>query len=167
MSDTTSAHDKVWELIKDIKFGMFVHRHPGGMLHSHPLTTQNKKMDEAATLYFFISQASELFTNVKADGNVNVSYANPEKDSYVSLSGQAEISNDRAKMEELFNPLVKAWFPGGVNDPNLALLTVRLQHAEYWDAKEGQMKQLLKMAIAAATGNHVKLKAEHKELNMG
>lgn len=164
MSDRKSDHDKLWDLIKDIKFGLLVHRHPNGMLHSHPLTTQNKSIDEGSTLWFFIGKDSELYTNVQADGNVNVSYANPEKDSYVSLSGQASISSDRAKKEELFGTLTKAWFPGGVDDPNLALLAVRLNHAEYWEAKEGQTKQLIKMALAAISGEKVHLKAEHKEL---
>lgn len=166
MSDRQSDHEKLWELIKDIKFGLLVHRHANGMLHSHPLTTQNKSIDEGSILWFFIGKDSELYTNVQKDGNVNVSYANPEKDSYVSLSGQASISGDRAKKEELFNTMTKAWFPGGVDDPNLALLAVRLHHAEYWEAKESQTKQVLKMAFAAMTGDQVKLKAEHKELQV-
>ena len=161
-----SAHDTLWNLIKDIRFGMFIHRHPGGMLHAHPLTVQNKKFDEGSTLYFFISQSSELFTNVKADGNVNVSFADPGKDSYVSLSGQATISNDRAKVAELFDTIDQAWFQGGPNDPDLALLTVKIDHAEYWDMKESQMKQLFKMAKAAVTGKGPDLKAEHKEVQL-
>jgi general stress protein 26 len=161
-----STHDTLWDLIKDIKFGMFVHRHPNGMMHAHPLTVQNKKLDEGHTLYFFISQSSELFTNVKTDGNVNVAFADPGKDSYVSLSGQASISSDRAKLEELFTPMAKAWFKGGVDDPDLALLTVNIHHAEYWDMKESQMKQLFKMAKAAITGEGPNLKADHKEVHL-
>jgi general stress protein 26 len=166
MSHDTTPQEKLWDMIKDIKFGMFVHRHPGGMLHAVPLTTQNKKFDEGNTLYFFISQSSEMFTNVKADGNVNVTYASPDKDSYVSLSGDATVSYDRAKIEELFTPIAKAWFKGGVDDPDLALLTIRIHHAEYWDMKESQMKQLFKMAKAAVTGDGPHLKADHKEVHL-
>jgi general stress protein 26 len=165
MSDKT-PHDTLWDLIKDIKFGMFIHRHPGGMLHAHPLTTQNKKFDEGSTLYFFISQSSELFTNVKADGNVNVSYADPGKDSYVSLSGQAVIAEDQAKKEELWSQVARAWFPAGVNDPDLALLEIHIHHAEYWDVKESKMVQLAKMAKAALTGDTPPRLGEHKELHL-
>ena len=60
MSHHATDHETLWDLIKDIKFGMLTHRHANGMLHAHPLTTQNRKLDEGSTLYFFISRKSEL-----------------------------------------------------------------------------------------------------------
>ena len=60
MNDPTNAHETLWKLIKDIRFGMLTHRTSTGMLHAHPLTTQNKKLDTHADLYFFISQKGEL-----------------------------------------------------------------------------------------------------------
>ena len=157
--------EKLWDLIKDIKFGMLTHRHSSGMMHSCPLTTQNKKLDENSVLYFFISRKSEMATALLTDGNVNVSYAHPGDDSYVSVSGKAAIAEDQARKEELWSSFAKAWFPGGVNDPDLALLEVRIHHAEYWDVKESKMVQLAKMASAAVTGKQAHL-GEHKELNL-
>jgi general stress protein 26 len=165
MSHNTD-HEKLWELIKDIKFGMLGHRHSDGMLHSHPLTTQNKSMDEGATLYFFISAASEIATRIASDANVNVSYADPGADSYVSVSGTAQIVHDSAKKEQLWSPMNKAWFPGGVTDEDLALMEVRIAHAEYWDVSDSKMVQLAKMAKAAITGERPRNLGEHKELNM-
>ena len=157
--------EKLWDLIKDIKFGMLTHRHSSGMMHSCPLTTQNKKLDEHSMLYFFISRKSEMASALLADANVNVSYAHPGDDSYVSVSGKAVIAEDQAKKEALWSSFAKAWFPGGVNDPDLALLEVRIHHAEYWDVKESKMVQLAKMATAAVTGKPPHL-GEHKELNL-
>jgi general stress protein 26 len=159
-------HEKLWELIKDIKFGMLAHRHGDGMLHSHPLTTQNKSMDEGSVLYFFISAASEIATRISGDGNVNVSYADPGADSYVSVSGTAKVVNDLAKKEQLWSPMAKAWFPGGPTDEDLALLEVRIVHAEYWDVGDSKMVQLAKMAKAAVTGERPRNLGEHKELNV-
>ena len=119
MSHTTD-HEKLWDLIKDIKFGMFAHRHTDGMIHSHPLTTQNKSVDEGATLYFFVPKDGDIARHVAEDGVVNVSYANTSSDSYVSEAGRASLLEDQAKKEELFTPMAKAWFPGGVTDPDLA-----------------------------------------------
>ncbi|RZI63536.1 MAG: general stress protein, partial [Variovorax sp.] len=85
----SNDHQKLFDLIKETRFGMFVHRHHDGLLHSHPLTTQNKSIDEGATLYFFVPKDGEIVRNVAADNAVNVSYANPDKDSYVSISGRA------------------------------------------------------------------------------
>ena len=56
MDHNTPAHETLWKLIKDIRFGMLTHRTASGMLHAHPLTTQNKQLDAGADLYFFISR---------------------------------------------------------------------------------------------------------------
>ena len=158
-------HETLWNLIKDIKFGMLTHRHSTGMMHSCPLTTQNKALDEDSVLYFFISRKSELASAMAADANVNVSYADPGDDSYVSVSGVSAIVEDQAKKQALWSSVAKAWFPGGANDPDLALLAVTIHHAEYWDVKESKMMQLAKMATAAFTGKQPHL-GEHKELNL-
>ncbi|MGJ7581029.1 pyridoxamine 5'-phosphate oxidase family protein [Variovorax sp. RHLX14] len=166
---TTSANDqqKLWELIKDTRFGMLVHRHSDGMLHSHPLTTQNKDVDEDATLYFFIPKDGEIARHVATDSVVNVSYANTSSDSYVSIAGNAALLEDQAKKEQLFNAFAKAWFPKGVTDPNLGLLTVKIDDAEYWDVDDSKMVQLFKMAKAAMTGETPKQMGEHKKLDLG
>lgn len=166
-TDTTNDHQKLWELIKDTRFGMFVHRHHDGMLHSHPLTTQNKQLDEGAMLYFFVPKDGEIARNLSADDVVNVAYANTDKDSYVSVSGHAALLEDPAKKEELFTSMAKAWFPAGVTDPNLGLLTVRIGHAEFWDVDDSKMVQVFKMMKAAVTGETPKNLGEHKSLNIG
>ena len=166
MSASKSDHDTLWELIKGIKFGMLTHRNAHGMLHAHPLTTQNESLDAESHLYFFISRKSELAQSLQQDGNVNVSYADPGDDSYVSVSGQAVIAEDPEKKKALWSPLARTWFPAGASDPDLALLEVRIHHAEYWDVKESKMVQLAKMAKAALTGETPPRLGEHKELHL-
>ncbi|MDQ6881990.1 MAG: pyridoxamine 5'-phosphate oxidase family protein [Pseudomonadota bacterium] len=166
MSKTQTPQETLWHLIKDMKFGMFTHRHADGQLHAHPLTTQNRSLDEAGLLYFFVSKKTELGQRVQADGNVCVTYGDPGKDTWVSISGTARVNDDRATKERLFNPIVKAWFPGGLEDPNLELVEVKINHAEYWNITESKMTQLLKMTTAAVTGTPPKM-GEHRELNLG
>ena len=166
MSEGKSDHQTLWDLIKDIKFGMFTHRHANGMMHSQPLTTQNKSMDEGNRLYFFVSRSSDVAKQVMQDDNVNVSYTDPGDDSYVSVSGKALIVEDMGKKETLWSPMAKAWFPGGHADTDLALLEVLISHAEYWDVKESKMVQVAKMLKAAVTGNPPTNMGEHKELKM-
>jgi general stress protein 26 len=153
-------------LIKDIKFGMLTHRHSNGLMHSVPLTTQNKSDDEADELFFFISRKGELAKSIPQDGSVNVSYAHPGDDNYVSVSGQGSILEDQAKKDQLFSLISKAWFPGGATDPDLALLKIKIGHVEYWDSKDSKMVQLLKIATAAMTGNPPKNMSEHKEFSL-
>jgi general stress protein 26 len=165
-SQTTKQadHDTLWELIKDIRFGMLTHRHGDGSLQGHPLTTQNQSIDEGATLYFFISEKSEMASRLREDSNVNLAYANTDADTYVSVAGKAQFSNDQSTKERLWSPMTKAWFPGGVTDPDLALLTVKITHAEYWNVKDSKATQLFKMARSAVTGERPEM-GEHKELN--
>ena len=117
-------------------------------------------------MYFFISKSGELYERLLTDGEVNVSYADPGDDSYVSVSGQARAVDDQGQKEALWTPMAKAWFPGGPTDPDLALLAVRIRHAEYWDVDESKMVQLFKMAKAAITGEPPRSLGEHKELTL-
>jgi len=165
MSKDKNPHDRLWEMIKDIRFGMLTHRHPEGGLHSHPLTTQNKALGPQNILYFFVSRHTELGQRLQADGNVNVSYADPHKDIYVSITGHATISEDLDAKQRLFNPMVRAWFPGGPTDPDLELVEVHITHAEYWDVKESKPTQLFKMAAAAVSGEKPVM-GEHKEVRV-
>ena len=166
MKNDRPVHDNLWDLIKDIKFGMFTHRDAHGVLHAHPLTTQNKSMDENSTLYFFVKSNSEIVSAVAAEQQVCVTYADPGSDSYVSVSGEARIDNDQAKKEALFTPMSKAWYPAGPTDPSLTLVTVRLQHAEYWESDNGAMVQLFKIAKAAISGDGPPDLGEHKKVHL-
>ena len=166
MTTHTEPRKHLWELIKPIRFGMLTHRHSEGMLHSHPLTTQNKSLDEDASLYFFVSRSSEVGQRLREDGNVNLAYANPDKDTWVSVTGTARVLEDMAKKKELFNPIAKAWFPGGPEDPDMELVEVRIDEAEYWNVKDNKLLQLLKMGKAAITGTRPKKMGEHEEVHL-
>ena len=144
---------------------MLTHRHTDGTLHSHPLTTQNRSLKPGEPLYFFVSRQTEVGQRLRADGNVCLSYADLKEDRWISVSGQATISEDMDTKKKLFNALAKAWFPGGAEDPDLELVEVRIVNAEYWDIKESKVTQLLKMASAAVTGNKPEM-GEHRELNV-
>ena len=165
MSGSLSGQHTLWDLIKVCKFGMLTHQHSDGLLHSHPLTTQNKLLDESSMLYFFISEKSEMAAALRKNGNANVAYVNLDDDTYVSLAGQAEVSKDLAKVEELWSPMAKAWFSGGPTDPDLALLSVHIAHAEYWNVDDSKMTQLAKIAKAVLTGKRPNM-GEHKEVRV-
>jgi len=164
---TTTTNDeraKLWDLIKATRFAMLTHRHGDGQLHSHPLTTQNKKVDEGGMLYFFVPKDGDIARHVANDSSVNLAYSDTGEDSYVSIAGQAALIEDAAKKEELFTTMAKSWFPKGAGDPNLGLLGVRIVEAEYWDVEDSKMVQLMKMAKAAMTGKPPAGLGEHHKL---
>ena len=161
----TTSEATLWDLIKDIKFAMFTTHSPEGTLQSRPMTTQNAKLDEQNSLWFFMSRSNEPATDLVAAPQVCVIYADPGKDSWVSVSGQASVIEDAAKKKQLWNVMTQAWFPKGVDDPDLALVQVRISSASYWNVKENQIVQLLKMAAAVITGKPPQL-GEHAEVKM-
>ena len=166
MMNDTQHRIQLWDLIKDIRFAMFTTHHANGHLHARPMTTQNRSMDENSSLWFFMARSSEPVADLTADPVVNVVYADPGSDSYVSISGNAEVCDDMGLKEKLWNKFAEAWFPAGFTDPDLALVQVKILHANYWDVKESKIVQLFIMAQAAVTGNPPKSLGEHATIHM-
>ena len=129
------------------------------------MTTQNKSLDEDESLWFFMSRSSDAVEDLSEDATVHVAYADPDRDAYVSVSGTASVVDDRAKKEQLWSKLTQAWFPKGIDDPDLALVRVQITHAEYWDVKDSKPVQLFKMAKAAVTGKPPDMQ-EHGRVRM-
>ncbi len=145
------ALDKLAELIKDINIAMLTTIEADGNLHSRPMATIKPDKSDG-TLWFFTNKDSAKVDEVRHDDRVSLSYAEPGDNCYVAVSGTARLVHDRAKMEELWNPLYRAWFPEGLDDPHLALLKVSAERAEYWDAPSSKMVQLYGFVKAIATG---------------
>ena len=166
MNDSSDSREHLWKLVKDIKFAMFTTRHgSNGHLHSRPMTTQNTSLGADESLWFFMSKKGGPVDDLKADPIVNLVYADPGADTWVSVSGTAAMIEDPAKKKQLWNKMTEAWFPGGPGDPDLALVQVQIVHANYWDVKESQIVQLYEMAKAVVTGKPPKL-GEHGEVRM-
>ncbi len=155
---------KLWALIKDIKYGMFTAHHGNGHLHSRPMTTLNRD-EQSGVLWFFMSRSGEPAIDIESVPEVNVSYSDAGRDAYVSVSGTARIVNDPARKNMLWSPLMQAWFPGGVGDPDLALIAVTINHAEYWDVKTNKATKIYEMAKAAMTGTRPDI-GEHGQVRM-
>jgi general stress protein 26 len=103
-------------------------------------------------LWFFTKEHSAKVDEVAHDQHVSLAYSDPAKDRYVSVSGRCRLVLDKEKARELWNPTLKAWFPDGLDDPELALLCVRVEKAEYWDTPNSRMVQLVGMVKAVVTG---------------
>jgi general stress protein 26 len=167
MTDTTTQSvqlQSLTEKVKKVEFGMFTTRDQSGLLSSRPLTQQ--QVDEFGQLWFFTSDKMPFTHELAANPQVNVSFSDVKESLYVSISGRAELLKDRVKAQELWNPMVKAWFPGGLDDPDLALIKVTIEAAETWDTHSSRMTQLYAMAKAALTGERPKNVGEHEKIRM-
>ena len=161
--ERAEAIKKMGELIKDIKFGMLTTVDEDGSLRSRPMATQQVEFD--GDLWFFTNASAPKVDEVEHDRHVNVSFAAPEKQRYVSVSGTARLVRDRKKAEQLWNPFYKAWFPKGLDDPDLALLKVHVGKAEYWDSSSSAVVHLVGFVKAVATGTPYQ-PGENEKINL-
>ena len=140
---------KLNDLIMDIDFAMLT-TIDGGALRSHPMSPQDFDFD--GDLWSSSSSRTHKIEEVEKDNRVNVSYASPDTNTYVSVSGTAAIVKDKAKIDEYWNDILKAWFPEGKDSPDLVLLKVAVEQAEYWDAPSSTIVQLAGFVKAMVTG---------------
>lgn len=164
MNHTTNqdAVKKVAELIKDIDIAMLTTVEADGTLRSRPMGTQQVEFD--GDIWFFTSDETAKVDEIARQNRVNVSYAKPDKQRYVSVSGTAELVNDRAKMEALWSPIYKAYFPKGLDDPSLRLLKIHAEKAEYWESS-GLLPTVIAF-VQAMAGKEADL-GENERLNLG
>lgn len=164
-SATPENLSALWPKIERVRVGMFTTIDEHGHLVSCPMT--NQQVDHHGSLWFFTSDQSSMSRNIAARSEVNVSFVHADESLYVSVSGHAEHVTDREKMREMWNPLVAAWFPDGLDDPHLALVKVVIASVEYWDSELSKMTQLMKMARAAITGHPPEIKpGEHGRIHL-
>ena len=143
---------KIGELIKDIDFGMLTTVDAEGRLHSRPMST-NKKVKFDGDVWFFTYASTPKVYEIEKKPSVNVAFADPKGQTYVSLSGRAELVRDPAKLKELWTPELKAWFPKGLEEPDIALLKINAEHGEYWDAPASIVAHAISLVKAVTTGS--------------
>jgi general stress protein 26 len=149
---------KLRELVKDIDFCMLTTMDEAGDLHSRPMSS-NGNIDPEGDIWFFTSASSHKVSEIEKLPKVNVSFADPDNQHYISISGTAQLVRDQNKIEELWRPEFKMWFPEGKDDPEVALLRISLEKAEYWDSPSSTVGFMLNFVSSLVTGKE----ADHGE----
>jgi general stress protein 26 len=152
------------EMIKDIDFCMLTTIDENGDLHSRPMSS-NGQIDANGDLWFFTSASSNKVSEIANSPKVNVSFADPKNQKYISTTGTAELVRDRQKIEELWKPEFKIWFPEGKDDPQIALLRVNLTKAEYWDSPSSTVGYVLSFVSSLVTGKQPDV-GENKKVDL-
>lgn len=146
----TSAEEQqeIWRKAEKLRFAMMTTRSSDATLGSRPMTLQG--VDGDGTLWFFTSADTQLVEDVHEDRAVNVAFADPGDDFYLSISGIGHFIDDRQKVEALWTPMAAAWFDGPT-DPKLAMLRVQPERVDYWKNDAGRLVQMAAMAKAVLT----------------
>ena len=160
----TADFQKLREMIKDIDFCMLTTVDENNDLHSRPMSL-NREVDQEGNLWFFTSVNTHKVSEVNRTPKCNVSFAKPDDYRFVSISGRAELVREKEKIKELWKPELKVWFPKGTDDPDLALLRIEIEKAEYWDSPSSTAASVVSFVSALIKGESPNL-GENKKLDL-
>jgi general stress protein 26 len=151
------------KLIKKVRIAMLTTRSGEGRLVSRPLYTKDVEFD--GDLWFFTGLDTQKVHELVANPQVNVAYAEPSDQIFVSVDGRAEVVRDPAKIAELWSDADTLYFKQGRSDPNLVLLRIRAETAETWTSASTAIGRAFKFLKARATGDVNDL-GEHKHVEL-
>jgi general stress protein 26 len=139
---------KIWEMIKDIKVGMLVTL-DDDVPRARPMHLVQDAYD--GTIWFYTRRSAEKVTETDRDHDVCLTFSDQDEGVYVSLSGKAQLTNNQALIDKYWNPFIAAWFPEGKEDPEVALLEIKVEMGEHWMSTESKAFQLYEFAKANLT----------------
>ena len=152
---------KLRSLLEGARIGMLTTIGEKGELCSRPMAMQ--ELDPKGCLWFFTGMHTHTVTEIERDSRLNVSVVHGS--TYVSMSGSGAVVDDAKKASELWNPLYKAWFPKGLEDPDLTLIKANVERAEYWDTPGGVVTTVIGYVKSLTTGEVAEV-GEHGQLGV-
>lgn len=167
-TNDNAGHQKVLDLIKDIRVALLVTSDAGGHLRGRPMSAMSRPSDARAfdgVLWFASRESTAKLDEIAQHPNVLLAYSEPKDQNYVSVSGTAQVVRDPAKVRELWSEPARVWFPKGPDDPDIALIRVEIESAEYWDAPSSAWVYAIGYAKARLTGEAPKNVGDNKIVN--
>jgi general stress protein 26 len=155
--------EHVWTLAEEIGICMLT-TSSGGIMRARPMHALLDR--EGGCVWFITDQRGAKDQEIEADPDVCLAFADPRSNTYVSITGRAEITRDVAKAEELWSNEAQAWWPRGPGDPSVRVLRVTADRAEFWDTRGNSITVALKLTAARISGNPPDL-GENKKVRMG
>ncbi|MEO5570652.1 MAG: pyridoxamine 5'-phosphate oxidase family protein [Bacteroidia bacterium] len=165
MKEVETQHvEKLVEMVKDVRICMLItneenNSHPSG----RPMGVN--KIDDDGTMWFFTKASSGKVDEIKESEKVSIAIANESSQNYLMIHGTATLVSDKNKMKELWSSIMKAWFPLGLDDPDMALIKVTPTQVNYWDNSSSKMVVLFNMLKAIVTGKEY-AEGEHGTINL-
>lgn len=146
------VQDRIWELAEKIDICMFT-TWDGEQQHSRPLSARVRRDEHA--VHFLVDAAGEKNAQIARFPTVSAAWVDNGNYKYALMAGEAKITNDRAKIAELWSKFDEAWWED-CDDPSIRLLTLTPENGELWDSP-GKAVAMAKMAMAVLTGDAPKM----------
>jgi general stress protein 26 len=122
----------------------------GGPFETRPMSPQD--VDDDGNIWFLSADDSHKNMELQTDPYVQLLFQGGEHSDFMSLYGRASMSKDKNKIKELWHPLIKTWFTGGVDDPRITVIKVEPEEGYYWDTKHGTLVAFAKQIVGAISG---------------
>jgi general stress protein 26 len=159
MSDTAADVDRVWTLINEIPVAMVVTRQgQGAHMRARPMAMRPARKEGA--IYFLTDVDAPKAEEVRRDETICLALADNKSQKYVSISGRAEIIDDRTRVNEIWSIYDKAFWPDR-NDPRIRILRVTPESAEFWEGA-GAIVTAVKLVAAIASGERMNIGENEK-----
>lgn len=154
MASTTQDEQqrKLARLIEGFRTAMLTTGDASGALVSRPMTPLGDAFD--GTFWFATERDNAAVHDIQVHPAVNVGFMHEGNNHFVSVSGRGALVADRAEIEKRWSPVLNVFFKGGPQDPNVCLIRVDADHAEYWDGPGNVLTKLAFFATVAMTGDH-------------
>lgn len=124
----------------------------GTSVRTRPMGFNPKGDDFNGSLWCFTDERSRKVQEITAGATVGFIFQSDEADSYLHLHGTAVIDKDRTRMKDFYNPLIRTWFPDGLDDPNLTLIRFDVDRGDYWSSTAGMLQVLAAFTKSVVTG---------------
>lgn len=149
------------EMTENVRICMFTTVSLKDELSARPMATV--KVEDDGSIWFFSNEYDLKSKEISKENEVMLAYSDPAKNTFITVNGKAKLINDQVRKEAYFSPAVKAWFPDGLEDPRLILISVEPETAEYW---EGTSKVVVafNMLKAIVTGDEYDA-GKHDKIN--
>ena len=146
--EEANEQGRLAELVADLPIGMLTTFGGNGM-RSVPMARQRVEPD--AAMWFITARSTRHVADIMVEPRVGLTFSST--DTWVALTGRAELVDDRQRLSELWNTFAEAWLPGGREDPDTTLLKVTLESGEYWDTPSGSVATLLSLIKSQLIGD--------------
>jgi general stress protein 26 len=161
MADGAADIDRVWKLIEAIPIAMVVtHEGNGRGLRARPMAVRSAR--DEGVIYFLTDADTPKAEEIRRDQSVCLALADNKKQKYVSITGRAEMLDDRERVKKYWSLYDKAFWPDK-DDPSIRVLRVTPDSAEFWEGS-GTVVTTMKLAAAIASGERNNLGGNEKIL---
>jgi len=149
----TSALEKLRELLANFPIATMVTAERNGAITARPIGVVGDHAAFDGHLWFITDRRSRKVRAIHGGATTFLIFEDHAKGAYLHLTGLAQVVEDRQRLEQLYTPVQRTWFPDGLEDPNITLVRFDADQGEFWDQHNGMLRLLAAFTKAIVTGS--------------